>query len=175
MADNNLPSAYDWYDIYAQSGTEEPGKVQALQAALMMVAPSERFAFWPDHALRWLEQSDLGDFSHQRLTAQLLWFEAMGYGVPDDVLGRIEIYENELTGASPPPAVIGNLREAASAGRVAETVAYALVAVGPEGPRATHPAALAESIAALRAVGLGAEARALATEAMLGFALDDVE
>lgn len=175
LADNNLPSAYDWYDIYAQSGTEEPGKVQALQAALMMVAPSERFAFWPDHALRWLEQSDLGDFPHQRLTAQLLWFEAMGYGVPDDVLGRIEIYENELTGASPPPAVIGNLREAASAGRVAETVAYALVAVGPEGPRATHPAALAEAIAALRAVGLGTEARALATEAMLGFALDDVE
>ena len=175
LADNNLPYAYDWYDIYTQSGTADPGKAQALQAALMMVAPSERHAFWPDHALRWLEQSDLCDFPHQRLTAQLLWFEAMGYDVPGDVLGRVEIYENELTGVSPPPAVIGNLREAASAGRVAETVAYALVAVGPEGPRATHPAALAEAISALRAVGLGADARALAAEAMLGFALEDVE
>jgi len=175
LADNQLATAYDWYDIYNGSGADNPAKQQALLAALMMVAPSERFAYWPNYASQWLEQADLGILDHARVAAQLMWFEAMGYEVPDDVDARLVPYQNDLTGASPPPSVIGNLRDAAQAGRIAETVGYALVAVGADGPRGAHPAALAESLSALRTVGRDGDARALATEALLGFALDDVE
>jgi hypothetical protein len=175
IADGDLAQAYDWFDIYSRSGKPDSSRIQSLHAALAMAAPSERFAFWPDHALRWLEQADLGDYPHHRLTAQLMWFESMGYAVPVEVRERLSIYENDLVGTPPPPAVMGNLREAALAGRIGETVGYALVAIGPGGPRSAHPAALAEAIRALREVGLADDARALAAEAMLGFALEDVE
>ncbi len=175
LADGNLTQAYSWFDIFNGGGAPPVRRVQALLAALIMVAPSERFAYWPDHALLWLGQADLGEMPHARLAAQLMWFDAMGYQIPTAVRERLALHENELTGTAPPPAVIGNLREAAQAGRMGETVAYALVAIGPGGPRAAHPAALAEAIRALRLVGVTADARALATEALLGVALDDVE
>jgi len=175
LADGNMFAAYDWFDTYSRSAEPAPARVQALQVAIMMAAASERFAFWPEHAFRWLEQADLGDLSHTRLTSQLMWFEAMGYEIPPAVRERLALHENDLAGVAPPPAVIGNLRRATEAGRMGETVAYALVAVGPGGPNAAHPAAVAEAIRALRLAGRVNEARALASEALLGFALEDVE
>lgn len=65
------------------------------------------------------------------------------------------------------PATWFALGDAAAAGRLGETVMLALFALGPEGPGATHPIALGQAVESLRAVGLDAEARALAVEAAL--------
>ncbi len=65
------------------------------------------------------------------------------------------------------PATWFALGDAASAGRLGETVMLALLALGSEGPGGTHPVALAQAVESLRAVGLDAEARALAVEAAL--------
>lgn len=173
LAGGYLGHAYEWYDIYSLGAPPSPLESQSLVAAIMMAAPSERFAFWPEHALGWLEQADLGEIPHERLTAQLIWFDAMGYTIPSDVQERLAAYEPGFTGAMPAPAVLSNLRAAAAAGRRGETVGYALVVIGEGGPRAAHPAAIGEAIRALRAVGLDADARAIAAEALLGFALDD--
>ncbi len=175
LADGNLSDAYDWFDIMSASGLPSARQVQSLRAALTMAAPSERFAFWPVHALQWLEQADLGEYSYARVTAQLMLFDAMGYAIPDEARMRLTLHEDTLEGQTPPAVMVENLQEAAQAGRIGETVAASLVVIGPGGPRAAHPVALAEAIRALRQVGLEEDARTLATEALLGFALEDVE
>lgn len=60
------------------------------------------------------------------------------------------------------------LGDAAAAGRRGETVLLAITALESAPPAETHPLALGYVVAALRAVGLGGEARALAIEAALG-------
>lgn len=59
------------------------------------------------------------------------------------------------------------LGDAGEGGRLAETVMLALCALGPDGPGGAHPIALGRAVAALRQVGLDAEARAIAFEAAL--------
>ena len=59
------------------------------------------------------------------------------------------------------------LRNAAAARRVGETVLFSLIALGDRGPGLSDPAALAEALAALRQIGLQADARALAIDAAL--------
>jgi len=58
-------------------------------------------------------------------------------------------------------------QDAAARGRIGETVAGVLAALGAAGPAAAHPVALGGALAALRAVGLDFEARSLALEAAL--------
>ncbi len=66
-----------------------------------------------------------------------------------------------------PEPVVGVLLESAIAGRrVGLTVLMALVAIGERGPAAADTATLARSLDGLRALGLGAEAREIALEAV---------
>jgi hypothetical protein len=59
------------------------------------------------------------------------------------------------------------LRNAAAARRVGETVLFSLIAMGDRGPGLSDPAALAEALAALRQIGLQADAQAMAIHAAL--------
>lgn len=68
--------------------------------------------------------------------------------------------------AMPDAAILRALDGAAAEGRVGEVVALALIAIGPDGPDAVHPEALFRAVAALKAVGLERDARALALEAL---------
>ena len=174
-ADGNLNDAYGWFDVMSADGLPSPAQSQALRAALTIATPSERFAYWPEHSMRWIEQADLGEFSYNRVTTQLILLEALGYAIPDEIKMRMGIHQEALEGELPAPALIENLRAAAQDGRVGETVGTALVVIGPGGPSAAHPLALAEAIRALDQVGLEVDARALATEVLLGFALEEVE
>lgn len=172
LASGRYRDAADWYAMAREAGALSRGQEQSLQVALIMAYPSERFAFWPEQSLIWLERADLGAMPHQRLLQQLIIFEAMGLSPSPVVMDRLSLDEGQITGYMPPEAVRGNLSRAVEEGRLAETVANALVTVGPAGPRGAHPRALAEAITALRAVGLEADARALAAEALTGLAFD---
>ncbi|GAA0584264.1 hypothetical protein [Caenispirillum bisanense] len=66
----------------------------------------------------------------------------------------------------PDAAILRALDVAAAQGRIGETVALALIALGNEGPAVVHPEALFRAVAALRRIGLEADAKALALEAM---------
>ncbi len=172
LASGNIEDAADWYDLVRINNSARIGRQQSLQAALIVARPSERFAYWPEMSLNWLSQSDLGEFPHVRLAEQLIIFDALGIASDPVVIDRLGFNEVEIDGYLPPAAVLNNLARAAEAGRLGETVATALVVVGPSGPRGAHPRGLAAVIEALRVIGLDAEARALATEALVGFALD---
>jgi hypothetical protein len=56
------------------------------------------------------------------------------------------------------------LRNAAAARRVGETVLFSFIALGDRGPAFSEPAALAETLLALRRIGLDSEVGKLATE-----------
>ncbi len=168
----DLEKAANWYDLAQASGTARVGRQQSLRAALTIIRPSERFSYWPAVSLVWLEQADLGEFPHARLAEQLILFNALELQSDAVVLDRLSFNENEIDGYMPPPAVLANMAQAANAGRLGETVANVLVVVGPDGPRGAHPRALAAAIDALQTVGLNADARALAGEALIGYALD---
>lgn len=172
LAAGDLEKAANWYGIAQGSGSARLGRLQALRAALTVIRPSERFAYWPAVSLVWLEQADLGEFPHARLAEQLILFEAFDLESDPVVLDRLSFNEDEIEGYLPPPAVLENMAQAARAGRLGETVANVLVVVGPSGPRGAHPRGLAAAVAALRAVGLEADARALAGEALIGYAID---
>lgn len=67
----------------------------------------------------------------------------------------------------PAPALWRGLGTAAAAGAVGETVVMALLALGEPGPAGANATTLGAVVDALRAVGLEAEARAVALEAVL--------
>ena len=67
----------------------------------------------------------------------------------------------------PSVAIRYSLREAAQQRRVGDTVLLMLMTLGEAGPRAASPLALGSAVRTLRAVGLDAEARALAVEAIV--------
>jgi len=65
------------------------------------------------------------------------------------------------------PALRGGLIDAAADMRIGETVLFALLVLGPQGPAASDPVTLATVVDALRHVGLDAEARRVALEALM--------
>ena len=67
----------------------------------------------------------------------------------------------------PAAALWRGLGAAAAAGAVGETVLMALLALGEAGPAGAHPTMLGAVVDALRRVGLEAEARSVALEAVL--------
>jgi hypothetical protein len=68
--------------------------------------------------------------------------------------------------SAPSTALLYALREAGEAGRIGETVLLSLLVLGGNGGLgACHPAALGQTVAALRAAGLEHEARRIAVEA----------
>lgn len=67
----------------------------------------------------------------------------------------------------PNPSLFFNLAEAATAGRRGETVMLALINLGEGGPGQVNPIVLSRVLSSLRTVGLNAEARALAFEAIV--------
>jgi uncharacterized protein YdbL (DUF1318 family) len=69
-------------------------------------------------------------------------------------------------GYLPPIAEMAALDEAATNGRVGETVLRALIVLGPDGPAGASPLAVNRAIAALRVVNQRDEAEALAFEAI---------
>jgi len=69
-------------------------------------------------------------------------------------------------GPAPDPALWDRLKFAAAEGRTGETVLASLALMGKLGPAGTSPVVMARIVASLRAVGLDAEARALAREAV---------
>lgn len=99
----------------------------------------------------------------QRLVTVL---DALGEDVP------IPLWE--LAGKTPQPedgylpatGVLTALKESADAGEVGRTVLLVASVLGPNGPQGAHLIALGDSLRALKRVGLNAEARRLALEAL---------
>ncbi|MBP2300451.1 hypothetical protein [Azospirillum picis] len=126
-------------------------------------ADPQALSAWLDEVLRGADGP-----ARARIAGQLALLQAMGIAVPD------EAWMTATDGAGPPsgsdagvdPALWQRLGEAAAGDRIGETVAAALLLLGEAGPAGVPPVVVARIAATLKAVGLDADGRALAREAM---------
>ncbi|MZR29277.1 hypothetical protein [Sneathiella litorea] len=112
------------------------------------------------------------DFDHAEASSPgenaglyLAILETFGEPVPEDLWGAaLELGQEARLGFSN-FVLEKNLQKAAEAGLVGETVALSLAALGKEGPGKASTETLKTVLAALKAIGLEAEARQIALEA----------
>jgi hypothetical protein len=88
--------------------------------------------------------------------------------VPPDVWSRLAAAGGTTVGRRPNVATMQAMRASAQAGRVGETIAYALIALGGDSPAALEADALATVLDSLLRIGFEREARRLALEAAIG-------
>ncbi|HYH21461.1 MAG TPA: hypothetical protein VD995_22870 [Azospirillum sp.] len=150
-------AARRWLDLGARSG----GGVRLWPLAASWAGPAGLQA-WLDDVLR------PGDPATKARAAGLLGLlQAQGVAVPEDAwLAAADGAAPAGAGPAPDPALWDRLKFAAAEGRTGETVLASLALMGKLGPAGTSPVVMARIVASLRAVGLDAEARALAREAV---------
>ena len=132
---------------------------------LLNEGPHERI---PPQALQAWRETVAQDRRSENLGILLNLLAAVGEPVTAaDWLPAMDNAPAPPTMAVTPPRIVNGLKLAQHDKRVGETVVFALLALGEEGPSAVEPAALQEVIAALMSVGREHDARALAVEALL--------
>jgi hypothetical protein len=99
----------------------------------------------------------------QRLVTAL---DALGEEVPIPLWDLAAKAPQPDDGYLPPTGVLSTLKAAADAGETGRTILLAASAFGPDGPQGAHLIALGDGLRALKRVGLDAEARRLAFEAL---------
>ena len=103
--------------------------------------------------------------------AVLTTFEAVGIDTTADVWDSFTGFAAPVLVERPSVGALRGLATAASAGRIGETVLLSLVILGEAHPAEVDADTVSRVIAALMAVGLAEEARALALEAIVGRSL----
>jgi len=158
----NSRAARRWLDIVRTKGPREGAL--ALRS-LLTVAGQEADLSW--------SASDMAARVHgaapeNRARAGLEWEIAGAFGLNDGGGVSPTISEGPLTmpGVAPIPAVLEGLEDASAQNHLGASVLYALAALGETGPRGAHPLAISAVVRALKRVGLDAEARGIAAEAL---------
>ncbi|PWC32308.1 hypothetical protein [Azospirillum sp. TSO35-2] len=161
-----LDPARRWHDLALRSGrSADTAWLWPLAVVATARGGNDPVALtaWLDEALRGADTAARG-----RIAGQLALLQAVGVVVPD------EAWLKATDGAGPPsgkdagvdPALWQRLGDAASGGRIGETVTVALLLLGEGGPAGVAPVVVARVAANLKAVGLEPDARALVREAM---------
>ncbi len=139
---------------------------------LARIAGSPEASEWsPDDLAAWWDT--VRDDEEAPARAALLYslMEALDEPVPADLWGALLDRAALSPVVMPHPALWQRLAATAADRRVGETVLIALLTLGESGPGGADPIVLGRVIGSLRAIGLDAEARALALEAALAAGL----
>lgn len=152
------------FDLTASTGLTSPISGRPLAAA-----PSRGQVPWNAARLeRWIDLAG-ADPEAGDLATVLAVLAALGDNVVDDQW-RLVSLGGGGDAAMPDAAVIAGLSRASAAGRKAETVLYALYALGQSGER-PHASVIDAVVRALEQVGANDSARAIAREAIVAEAL----
>ncbi len=123
---------------------------------------AEGMTAWVD-ALREAEK----DLAFERAGLALVLMQALGRQVPDAYWQAVLQPSQRIPVLVPPPAFAAALDSAARDGRVGEAVLLSILMLGQDGTLGADASVLRGVVAALGAVGLHEDARALALEAAL--------
>jgi hypothetical protein len=138
--------------------------------ALALLAGDDRYRLDDAESMTaWLEalrESD-PDLASDRAGLALVLMQATGHQVPEQYWQAVLQPPQRSPVMMPPPAFAPALDNAARGGRIGETVLLSILMLGQDGAFGADAALLRDVIAALRAVGLDKEGRALALEAAL--------
>lgn len=174
LAGGDRELAKSWYGVLRASGLFNPESAAAVTALkpVLQLAGSDEAEEWKPEALAewWILAEGHPDGRDQ---AALLFslFDAFEETVPAGLWEGLLDGPERSTVAMPQPALWFQLRSAASAGRVGETVLLILLTLGEGGPSQADPLILRDVLSRLRAVGLEADARAMALEAAVAAGL----
>ena len=110
--------------------------------------------------------------AHDRVDAQALHrmattLDALDIDVPISLWDAASRTPQPASGYLPETGVLAELGEAAKRNDAGRTILLAMRALGPGGPSGANVLALGDAIRALRRVGLEADARRIALEALL--------
>ena len=147
--------------------------VNALQMQAGLVYPStENLARMPA-AMTWLGQNALKpsgakDWLMARATREIPLLEALGYAIPPDAQWAVSGSSVGVVPSGASAEALAGLARSAQQHRLGETVLNALVALGAGGPARAQGQTVVRVVEALVMIGLRDEARALASEAVLG-------
>ena len=169
-----VEGAWAWLDMAtaeADGGDAEAAAVAAGVWPLLQLADPEG-AFMRDAGRArtwWKDLPATGGDPNAGARRGLLFtaFEALGTALPAEAWDPLFAGPLTVAAYAPSPAVTRALGAASAAGRVGETVLLALLALGEVGPEGAEPGVLFDVLGALRRVGLAAEARSIALEAVL--------
>jgi hypothetical protein len=156
--------------VLSSPGQVPPG---TLLGRLMALADKEAPPVDGTILAAWYGAAEKVDGPERDARAALLYtlLDALGQPVPAESWQAIAIGPATMSATVPSPIVLHGLTAAADAGRLGETVLYALLAFGEGGSATADAATLGLVVAALKKVGLEADARAVAVEAALGHGL----
>lgn len=157
-------TARRWLDLARSKGVAGSEPALALRSLLSARGLHGDIDWTPDQFLQRLRGAKPADQS--RVSYEWAVLRPLGLQQTSALfLARLEAPLSGV-GAVPSLAVLEGLQDASDNGRVGETAIYALLALGPAGPRGAQPLALAAAVRALARVGLDGDARAIATEAL---------
>ena len=174
LASGRAQAAVAWYLGLAEAAVNDPAARAQQNETLPMLAAADigLGRNWNSSmAVQWWRNLPESHDEASRMAAATRVFMIL------DALGRSighEAWALFFDGPSHTVAEIPNvgiryaLRDAARARRRGETVLLTVLALGESGPADADALTLATTIRALRAVGLGADAEALALEALIG-------
>lgn len=131
--------------------------------------PNEEMLVLWDPIERLMGASD--DASYALAAHEVRLLEALGVGLPAEARQLLLARPMQTEGQMPATGVLSGLDAAARSGKVAETVLYALIALGEEGPQGAPTPVVERVVAALARSGLFIEAQSVAIESLLGRAL----
>ncbi len=172
LAADRPEAARAWYAL-ARSQASANAEAAATSAALwplIKIADAKGALPWDDAQIEawWQSQEGVPDDA-RRQNATLLYalLSALGESVPAAAEAIVYGERFHQWSRTLVPALSLRLEKAAAAGRLGETVLLALIGIDPSLAGKPGPLALAQAVSALARVGLDAEARAIAIEALL--------
>jgi len=162
-----------WYTALRAAASGGDGKATAalvdLWPLMIIGVAGDAVPFSPEILDLWWQnrQTLAEDVRQQQGLALFTLLEAMGFAVPETAWSAVRGDPAVSAEAPPSDPVWNGMIEAAAAGRVGETVLSAIIVCGEGGPAATPPLLMASVVRALKDVGLHADARRLAVEALI--------
>lgn len=172
LAAGQEAAADEWEQLLRTEG--RGGALQAAREAvrllpLFAVATGERLE--PADLRDWIDAWRAGgpiEGFEGRAVALLSALQGLGREVPADVWSQLAASAAPTMGRRPNVATMQAMRASAQAGRIGETIAYVLIALGSDSAASLEADALATVLDSLLRIGFEREARRLALEAAIG-------
>lgn len=159
-----------WLDQLAAAAAAGDNAAGTTLGALMPLARLARLGRaqnWnPDSLIEWWQTEKAQPGARLRAERLLAMLQATGDPVPESLWQTLLGGPAQMSATNIDAAFRVGLVRASRAGRVGETVLLALVGLGADGPQALGTSSMEVTVEALRAVGLAADARAFALEAV---------
>lgn len=166
--------AQPWFDLLqdvAQTDTHLAAELEALMPVARL-SEFEGASTWSLYQfVGWWDTIKDSEGARDKATMLATVFLALGDVVPASIWSEMIEGTSHTAMLAPYPTHWFLLQNAASQGRVGETVLLSLVSLGDGGPARAEPVVLHHVLTSLRAIGLDREARAMALEAVVAAGL----